>query len=362
MIYSFPKLLETLAAGRGAGPGEEGRLALATIVEAEGSTPQVVGASAVFGAAGLVAGTVGGGLLEARVAAAADRALEDGEPRLVSIRLDADPSDVEGAICGGAALILVDPGVDAARGVFASALEGFKKRRAGVLASRIRAGHDDTAAVERGFLPLGAPVLPDDPVFGAIAPGLLEDIVAEGRARLLREGQRLTFVEPVLPLARLIVAGAGHIGKAVAHLGSLLDFSVTVIDDRAEFANILNVPEADEIVLAGIGEAVGAVAAAPDNYFVIVTRGHQKDAEALRAAIGRGAAYIGMIGSRTKVELMKCEFLESGWASAEEWEKVHAPIGVDIGSKTVEEIAVSIAAELVAVRAKRREPGRSARP
>jgi len=358
MIYSFPKLLETLAAGRGAGPGEEGRLALATIVEAEGSTPQGVGAAAVFGAAGLVAGTVGGGLLEARVAAAADQALEDGEPRLISIRLDADPSDVEGAVCGGAALVLVDPGVGAARGVFAGAIEGLKKRRAGVLAYRIRAGHDDTAAVERGFLPLGAPVLPDDPVFGDIAPGLLEDVVAGGRARLLREGKRLTFVQPVLPLARLIIAGAGHIGKAVAHLGSLLDFRVTVIDDRAEFANIVNVPEAEEMVFSDIGEAVRAVEDAPDNYFVIVTRGHQKDAEALRAAIGRGAAYVGMIGSRAKVELMKCEFLESGWATAEEWEKVHAPIGFDIGSKTVEEIAVSIAAELVRVRAGRRGTGR----
>ncbi len=360
MNYSFPKLLETLAAGRGDGAGEDRRLALATIVEAEGSTPQVVGASAVFGTAGLIAGTVGGGLLEARVAAAASRALGDGEPRLVPIRLDADPSDVEGAICGGAALVLVDPGVGAAKGVFASALEGFRKRRAGVLAGRIRAGHDDTAAVERGFLPLGAPVLPDDPVFGALAPGLLEDIVAEGRTRLIREGGRLIFVEPVRPLARLIIAGAGHIGKAVARLGSLLDFSVTIIDDRAEFANAVNVPEADEIVLAGIGEAVRAVEDAPDNYFVIVTRGHQKDAEALRAALGRGAAYIGLIGSRTKIEIMKCEFLESGWATAEEWDEVHAPIGLDIGSKTVEEIAVSIAAELVAVRAKRREPGRSA--
>jgi xanthine dehydrogenase accessory factor len=139
----------------------------------------------------------------------------------------------------------------------------------------------------------------------------------------------------------------------VARLGSLLDFSVTVIDDREEFANIVNVPEADEVLAADIGEALRTIEDAPDNYYVIVTRGHQKDAEALRAVVGRPAAYVGMIGSRRKVELMECEFLENGWATREQWAAVHAPIGIDIGSRTVEEIAVSIAAELVKVRAAR---------
>jgi len=349
MIYSFPKLLETLAAGRD--------LVLATVVQTEGSTPQVVGASAIFSKAGLVAGTVGGGLLEARVAESASRALADAEPRLIVISLEADPSDAEGAICGGTARVLVDPGVDASRSVFAAAVDGFKKRRRGVLVSRIRPGHDDTVAVERGWLPAGRPPLPDDPVFGELAPEIVAAVVEEGRPRLLSETkERMWFVEPVLPLPRLIIAGAGHVGTAVARLGRLLDFSVSVIDDREEFANIVNVPDADEILQTDIGEAIGAVEDSPDNYYVIVTRGHQKDAEALRAAIGRPAAYIGMIGSRRKIELMKCEFLENGWATKDQWAGVHAPIGVDIGSRTVEEIAVSIAAELVKVRASREGP------
>lgn len=354
MTYSFPKLLETLAAGRGAERG----LVLATVVETDGSTPQVVGSSAIFSSAGLVAGTVGGGLLEARVEAIAGEALGDGRARLISVRLDADPSDAEGAICGGTARVLIDPGVEAAKGIFASALGGFRKRQAGALVSRVVAGPGDVVAVERGWLPAGAPVLPGDPVIGDLAPGVLDEVIAAGAARLLAAGSRLTFVEPVQPLPRLIIAGAGHVGQAVARLGQLLDFSVTVIDDRPEFANILNVPDANEVVVGDIGEAVRAVEDAPDNYFVIVTRGHQKDAEALRAAIGRGAAYIGMIGSRRKIELMHCEFLESGWATAKEWDGIHAPVGIDIGSKTVEEIAVSIAAELVQVRAKRRGTGR----
>jgi xanthine dehydrogenase accessory factor len=346
MTYSFPKLLETLAAGDG--------LALATVVQTEGSTPQVAGATAVFSNAGLVAGTVGGGQLEARVAASAAASLSDGEPRLVTISLESDPADLEGAICGGKARVLVDPGVGASKGVFRSALEGFKRRRRGMLVCRLVPGHGDTVAVERGWLPEGVPGLPGDPVFGDLAPEIVA-AAAEGQApRLFIESkERMWFVEPVVPLPRLIVVGAGHIGKAVARLGSLLDFSVTVIDDREEFANIVNVPEADEVVLAEIAEAVRAVEDSPDNYFVIVTRGHQKDAEALRAALGREAAYVGMIGSRRKIELMQCEFLENGWATAGRWAAIHAPIGIDIGSRTVEEIAVSIAAELVKVRAER---------
>ena len=358
MTYSFPKLLETLAGGRG--------LVLATVVETDGSAPQVPGASAIFSAAGLEAGTVGGGSLEARVEEAARQALRDGRPRLVEIALDADPSDIEGAICGGRARVLVDPGVGEARAVFAAALEACRRRRAGVLAARIETAPDGRVAVERGFRAAreaGAPAKDEagevgGAVFGGLPAAALDEVLAEGRPKLLRPDGASIFIEPVRPLPRLIVAGAGHIGRAVARLGRLLDFSVTVIDDRAEFANAANVPDAAEIVVGGIGESVRAVGDAPDNYFVIVTRGHSKDAEALRAALGRPAAYVGMIGSRTKIGLMRREFLESGWATAEEWDRVRAPIGLDIGSKTVEEIAVSIAAELVRVRAGRRGPGR----
>jgi xanthine dehydrogenase accessory factor len=347
MNYSFPKLIESLAGGKG--------LALATIVEAEGTTPQVPGASAIFSAAGLVAGTVGGGLLEARAEAIAKEALGDGKARLVSFRLDADPADMEGAICGGSARVLIDPGVGGERAVFERALDGFRKRRSGFLASLIVPGQGDFVSVERRFFEA---LSSDADTFAGFGPDVLAAALEAGRPRLVKSEGRLIFLESVRPLPRLIIAGAGHVGRAVARLGSLLDWSVTVIDDRPEFANADNVPEADEIIVGAIGESVRRIEDSTENYFVIVTRGHQKDAEALRAAIGRPAAYVGMIGSKRKIEIMHCEFLESGWATAEAWAEVHAPIGVEIGSKTVEEIAVSIAAELVLVRSKRKESGR----
>ena len=358
MNYSFPKLIETLAGGKG--------LALATIVEAEGSTPQITGASAIFSAAGLEAGTVGGGLLEARVESIAGEALRDGKARLVSFRLDADPADIEGAICGGSARVLIDPGVGGERAVFLRALDGFRKRRPGVLASLIMPSQGDFVSVERRFLGVGSASAPstaalswDANAFAGGGPEILAAAIEDGRPRLIQSEGRLIFLESVRPLPRLIIAGAGHVGRAVARLGSLLDWSVTVIDDRPEFANADNVPEADEIIVGDIDESVRRIEDSPENYFVIVTRGHRKDAEALRAAIGRSAAYVGMIGSKRKIEIMHCEFLESGWATAEAWAKVHAPIGVEIGSKTVEEIAVSIAAELVLVRSGRKERGRT---
>ena len=347
MNYSFPKLLETLVAG-----SEEG-LALATIVEAEGSTPQVVGASAIFSEAGLEAGTVGGGVLEARVEAVAKEALRDGQARLMSFRLDADPSDMEGAICGGAATVLVDPGVGRERAVFEKALEEIRCGGIGFLVAGIDPFEGDRVGVKRGWLPYeeifaikGADIPPvplgfSDSEKNVLNPGL-------------REWGRYVFAERVVPLPRLIIAGAGHVGRAVARLGRLLDFSVTVIDDRPEFANKDRIPEADEIIVGDIERSVGDVTESDDNYFVIVTRGHRKDGEALRAALKRPAAYVGMIGSKTKVETMRREFLRGGWATEKEWARIYAPIGLDIGSKTVEEIAVSIAAELVLVRSGRK--------
>jgi xanthine dehydrogenase accessory factor len=167
---------------------------------------------------------------------------------------------------------------------------------------------------------------------------------------LVHDKSGMIYVEPHFPPPRLVVAGAGHIGQAVAHLGKLLDFEVIVIDDRPEYANGARFPEAHKIVVADIGEAIRGFPISSDTYIVIVTRGHARDEDALRACVKSRAGYIGMIGSRRKVGLMRGKFLRRGWAAAAEFDKVHSPIGISIHSKTVQEIAVSIAAELVSIR------------
>ncbi len=118
---------------------------------------------------------------------------------------------------------------------------------------------------------------------------------------------------------------------------------MTVIDNRREFANIENLPDADHIIVKDIGQAMCEIEKSHDTFIVIVTRGHSSDTEALRPCIGTDAAYIGMIGSKTKVAKMHSDFIEKGWATEDQWSRINAPIGLDINSKTIQEIVVSIA-------------------
>jgi xanthine dehydrogenase accessory factor len=165
-----------------------------------------------------------------------------------------------------------------------------------------------------------------------------------------KEPSSLFFLEPVFPLLHLIIAGAGHIGRALAHVAGRLDFEVTVIDDRAEFANSGNIPEADHILVNDIGEELKRIKKNSDTYVVIVTRGHKDDASALKPCIGSSLAYVGMIGSKNKIASMRKDFIDNIWATAEQWDTIHTPVGIDIKSTTVEEIAISIAAQLILVR------------
>jgi xanthine dehydrogenase accessory factor len=150
----------------------------------------------------------------------------------------------------------------------------------------------------------------------------------------------------------LLIVGGGHVGQAVALQASLIGFDVVVIDDRPEFADPALFPEGVTTLCGDIEKEVADFPVADDTYIVVVTRGHKHDAEALQACIHSPAAYIGMIGSRRKVALIRKSFIESGLATEEELDRVFAPIGLDIGSVTVPEIATSIAAQLIAVRRK----------
>jgi len=187
-------------------------------------------------------------------------------------------------------------------------------------------------------------------VLNMLAEGKLSDYREMELAIPGEEPSSLFFLESIYPPAKLIIAGAGHIGKALAHLGNMLDFEATVIDDRPEYANSENIPEADHIIVSDIGKAMKELKKSNDTFVVIVTRGHKDDGEALKPCIGSDLAYTGMIGSKNKIAAMKASFIDNGWATAGQWDVIHAPVGIDIKSKSVEEIAVSIAAQLVMVR------------
>ena len=158
------------------------------------------------------------------------------------------------------------------------------------------------------------------------------------------------FVEPILPQPTLYLFGGGHVSTATAQVASLAGFSIGVVDDRESFANTQRFPMASE-VYTNYEEAFEKIHPNASTYLVIVTRGHKDDMRVLEWAVQTNARYIGMIGSKRKV-LSVYQALEKQGVSLDKFQNVHAPVGLDIGALTPEEIAVSIVAELVAVRRK----------
>ena len=157
------------------------------------------------------------------------------------------------------------------------------------------------------------------------------------------------FVEPILPPALLYIFGAGHVSVSLYKAAYTAGFDVTVVDDRELYANRDRFPEAHEVIAEDFDKAMSQLTPNEATYIVIVTRGHRDDMHVLRWAVQTNARYIGMIGSKRKTITIFRELQKEGLAP-ELFERVHAPIGLDIGAVTPEEIAISITAELIAVR------------
>lgn len=177
----------------------------------------------------------------------------------------------------------------------------------------------------------------------------LNDDFAE-ESGLVCGGQMEVFIEPLEAPPALYVFGAGHVGYYLARTASDAGFEVHVVDDRAAFANRERFPFAASVVVDDIPTWLSQAEIPPSAYAVIVTRGHRHDLDALQSLAPRSLRYLGLIGSRAKVARIYDQLLASGSATLEQLSRVHAPIGLDIGAITPQEIAVSIAAELIAIR------------
>jgi len=166
---------------------------------------------------------------------------------------------------------------------------------------------------------------------------------------LICGGQMDVHIDPLAPAPHLYIIGAGHVGWHVARAAGDAGFHIHVIDDREKFANRERFPDADEVIVDHIAEWLHAVSLPSSAFVVIVTRGHQNDLEAMRALAARELAYVGLIGSRAKVVRINDALLAEGMPTGC-LQRVHAPIGLDIGAITPAEIAISIVAELIAIR------------
>lgn len=166
-------------------------------------------------------------------------------------------------------------------------------------------------------------------------------------------GDMKVFIDIIQPKEEVLIFGGGHIAVCLSKLAKMVGFRVIIIDDREEFANKKRFPEADEIIAEDTEKALRHLNIAPSTYIIVVTRGHLKDEEVLASVVRSSAAYIGMIGSYKKNATVFQHLKEQG-ISAQELKKLHAPIGMDIGAQTPEEIAVSIIAEIIQIRRKKK--------
>ncbi len=250
----FEELVRLRAAGR--------KCALATIVGVRGSIPSYETAKLLVRDDGTIAGTIGGGCVEADVWSAAREVMETERPKRLEFNLGQDAAYDNGLICGG---------------------------------------------------------------------------------------QLEVYVEPILPTPRAFIFGAGHISKSLSQAANLAGFSTVIVDDRETFANRERFPEAADVRAGSYEEIFPALGIHDGSYLIIVTRGHRDDMRVLRLALATPARYIAMIGSRRKVLGVMRE-LEKEGVPHEAFERLHAPMGLDIGAVSPEEIAISVTAEMIAVR------------
>jgi xanthine dehydrogenase accessory factor len=303
-VPTFYDSLATVAAN-----GEPAALGIITGVK--GSSPQKVGAKALFHADGRIAGTMGGGCLEAEIQDRARHTLVTGKPETFDLVLDHDFGWDDGLICGGRVTGVILPRIHSAAPIWTE-LAARRERR--------------TWGITENFQIAWADVPDASPT--------------DWRYR-----------ETVTPPCALWIAGAGHIAQAVAPLALGLDFIVTVFDDRPALANHQLFP-APIALRVGDWEKTLAEPLAPHGTFgLIVTRGHRHDALVLRHWIDHGFAFLGMIGSKRKARTIRDYFRAEKIGSETALSELSCPVGVDIAAHTVPEIAVSILAQYIDQRA-----------
>ena len=309
---------------------------LVTLIDAAGSAPRKSGSQMLVGANGRLTGTIGGGAVERRSEEMAMALLREKRSAVHDFLLHTAASGGDiGMVCGGdvTAHFQFIPAEDASWQALASALT------------------ERLTAHQRGWL-----VLREDGGCGALLgpEGLLWGDLPEGvelislQTDCVRRGG--VFSMPLPIGERALLFGAGHISQALCPLLVTVGFRPVVYDDRPEFADPALFPQAEAALCGSFTALAERIKVTPDDYVVIMTRGHQADYEVLTQTLRSGAKYIGCIGSKKKLSICRDRLLAAGF-TAEEYAKVHAPIGLAIGAETPEEIAVSVTAEMIAVRA-----------
>ncbi|OPY69962.1 MAG: putative xanthine dehydrogenase subunit A [Syntrophorhabdaceae bacterium PtaU1.Bin034] len=311
---------------------------LATVIRRTGSSPRDVGAKMFVGEDGRTFGTVGGGRLESDAYARAVAEMGSTAATVFSIVMDGKEVTENEMLCGGNVEVLLEPVKPGHLGVYGKIRDVLKRRGRGAAITKF---HPNPFG--KSFLD-GEMAVTGDPVDGSIIDWCKG--VLAGNKLAVGDGM---IADPLQGSVPLYLFGAGHVAQFVALIAGIADFHVTVIDDRAEFANRERFSDAGAILVTAFHDAFSRLPFTGDEYVVILTRSHELDAQVLAECMKRPVRYVGMIGSSRKVKII-LDHLRSLGFNEGTIRKIHAPIGIPIGAETPQEIGIAIAAELVAVR------------
>ncbi len=335
-----------LSAGSGEG-------ALATVARRHGSLPMSATAKMLVTPLGVRLGTVGGGCLEAEITERALEVAATRRPRISEHTLNSELAGDYGLSCGGTAVMFIEPVYpnEGLAGVYYACIEALAKDERAVLLTDANWEKGPHKALFDGGL-----------VIGSASPAMHGVAGSFDRRSELPALAGEVLAEPVVGKPRLVVFGGGHVGAKVAQAAAFAGWRVTVVDDRADFADPARHPAAEATVACVYHDLPPELGIGADTYVVVATRGHQHDAVVVEQLARIDTRYLGMLGSRRKVALT-WKLLEEQGISRARLDQIHAPVGLSIGADTPEEIAISVVAELVATRrsGSRRRGGMSLR-
>lgn len=333
----------------------ECRAAVATLVSTEGTTPRKSGATMWVGEGGRILGSVTiGGCVDAQVVACSDEVLKTERPTLLSLTLRDEEGWDLGLTCGGTLRVLVEPvrlggGADPIADAYRAVRDAVAVGRRVVVVAQLP-GHAGRLVVHedgRSEGTLGNATL------DAAARAQALAVFNQGMSTTARLGTQAADAEVFLslysPPPRLLVFGATHVAMPLVAYGTVLGWRSTVIDARERFATRQRFPDADELMVGNIGEIAERQRYDASTYVVIVTHDYKFELPILRTVLSKRPGYIGLLAGKTRARALR-EFLASEGIDAAAFDRIHIPIGLDIGAQTGSEIALAIAAQIVAVR------------
>ncbi len=331
---------------------------MATVVRTHGSTPQVVGAKMIVGddERGRIAGTLGGGCVEADAILAAREVITAGGHSLRAYELTEDLAWNTGLVCGGTMWILAERAEDALACGGPDALAETIRAASGgppvaFVSLLVRQATKRLDFGGRVF------VRADGRMIGTLGDTALDARASAAAVEQMRHGTpRLVavddtqdlLVDPIVSRPRLVIAGGGHVARAIARQAQLIEFDVTILEDRPEFSDPSRF-DGGEVITGDVPASIASYDFGWNSWLVIATRGHKLDADCVLAAAKTSVRYIGLLGSRRKTILVNEMLREAGIAD-DRIAVIHAPVGLDLGGRTPAEIALAVLSEITRIR------------